>query len=62
MSSPWQRMFQMQEEESFLKTLSGVQIKSEVVGLATLNVFQGKIFMKWKKQSSNMTLILQSFK
>ena len=39
----------------------GVQIKSEVVGWATLNVFQGKTFMKLKKkQSLNMTLILWS--
>ena len=38
----------------------GVQIKSQVVGLANLNVFQGKMFMKWKKRSANMTLILWS--
>ena len=38
----------------------GVQRKSQVVGLATLNVFQGKMFMKWKSQSLNMTLILWS--
>ena len=53
-------MFQMQEDESFLKALLGVQRKSQVVGFATLNVFQGKIFMKWKNQSLNMTLILWS--
>ena len=35
-----------------------VQRKSQVVGLATLNVFQGNTFMKWKNQSLNMTLIL----
>ena len=28
-----------------------VQRKSQVVGLATLNIFQGKTFMKWKSQS-----------
>ena len=34
--------------------------KSQVVGLAILNVFQGKTLMKWKNQSLNMTLILWS--
>ena len=37
-----------------------VQIKSKVVGLATLNIFQGKTFMEWKNQSLNMTMILWS--
>ena len=37
-----------------------VQIKSHVVRLAILKVFQGKTFMKWKKQSLDMTLILCS--
>ena len=36
----------------------GVQIKSQVVGSATLNILQGKKFMKWKKWSLNTTLIL----
>ena len=40
------------------QNLVEAQRKSQVVGLATLNIFQGKIFMKWKKQSSNKTLIL----
>ena len=37
-----------------------VQRKSGVVGLATLNAFQGKMFMKLKNQSLNVTLILWS--
>ena len=37
-----------------------IWIKSQVVGLAILNIFQGKTFMKWKKQISNVTLILWS--
>ena len=35
-----------------------VQIRSQVVGVAMVNVFQGTTFMKLRKQSSNMTLIL----
>ena len=54
------KMFQMQEEIIIFQSFVRVQRKSQVVGLATLNVFQGKTFMKCKNQSLNKTLIMWS--
>ena len=36
----------------------GVQRNSQVVGWQSSTFFQGKMLMKWKNQSLNMTLIL----